>query len=59
MPSAQPLLTMMMRRWIGGVIYWYLWTVLIPRLGGYRLEEQVDVLDDGTSITKLVKVKAA
>jgi hypothetical protein len=37
-----------------GVIYWYVWTVLLPRWGGYRLEEEVDVLDDGTSITKLV-----
>lgn len=37
-----------------GVIYWYIWTVLLPRWGGYRLEEEVDVLDDGTSITKLV-----
>ncbi|GIK01907.1 hypothetical protein Aspvir_005948 [Aspergillus viridinutans] len=32
-----------------GVIYWYIWTVLLPRWGGYRLEEEVDVLDDGTS----------
>lgn len=40
-----------------GVIYWYLWTVLLPRLGGYHLEEEADVLQDGTSVTKLVKVK--
>ncbi|KAL2048026.1 hypothetical protein ABVK25_011122 [Lepraria finkii] len=40
-----------------GVIYWYLWTVLIPRLRGYRLEEEGDMLQDGTSVTKLVKVK--
>ncbi|KAM0590751.1 hypothetical protein ACHAPW_006764 [Verticillium nonalfalfae] len=35
-------------------VYWYVWTRLIPRLGGYRLEEKVDVLKDGTSITKLI-----
>jgi hypothetical protein len=35
------------------VVYWYAWTVLLPRWGGYKLEEFVEVLDDGTSITKL------
>ena len=45
------------RRIIGGVIYWYLWTVLIPRLRGYHLEEEADVLQDETSVTRLVKVK--
>ncbi|KAJ5414257.1 hypothetical protein N7509_000884, partial [Penicillium cosmopolitanum] len=35
------------------VVYWYVWTVLLPRWGGYKLEESVEVLDDGTSITKL------
>ena len=44
-------------RLVCGVVYWYIWTVLIPRLRGYRLEEEGDVLDDGTSVTKLVKVK--
>lgn len=44
-------------RLVCGVIYWYLWTVLIPRLRGYHLEEEGDVLQDGTSVTKLVKVK--
>ena len=47
----------MMSRLVCGVIYWYLWTVLIPHLRGYHLEEEADVLPDGTSITKLVKVK--
>ncbi|KAJ9317004.1 hypothetical protein DTO271D3_2743 [Paecilomyces variotii] len=36
------------------VIYWYVWTVLLPRWRGYTLEEEVEVLEDGTSITKLV-----
>ncbi|KAG6999275.1 hypothetical protein G7Y79_00036g072310 [Physcia stellaris] len=40
-----------------GVIYWYLWTVFIPRLRGYHLEEERAVLPDGTTITELVKVK--
>ena len=51
------MLTTPIHRLICSVIYWYLWTVLIPRLGGYRLEEEADVLQDGTSVTKLVKVK--
>ncbi|KAH8424460.1 putative methionine permease [Aspergillus melleus] len=38
-----------------GILYWYVWTRLLPRWGGYKLEEEVDVLDDGTSITKLVR----
>ncbi|MCJ1462619.1 hypothetical protein MMC07_001221 [Pseudocyphellaria aurata] len=41
------------------VVYWYLWTVAVPRWRGYRLEEEFDVLEDGTSVTKLVKVKRA
>uniref|UniRef100_A0A8H7K4X3 Nephrocystin 3-like N-terminal domain-containing protein n=1 Tax=Bionectria ochroleuca TaxID=29856 RepID=A0A8H7K4X3_BIOOC len=39
---------------VAGVIYWYLWTVLIPRWRGYTLEEETGLLDDGTSITRLV-----
>ncbi|KAJ5320809.1 hypothetical protein N7476_003811 [Penicillium atrosanguineum] len=35
------------------IVYWYVWTVLLPRWGGYKLVETVDTLDDGTSITKL------
>ena len=46
-----------MRRIFGGVIYWYLWTVLIPHWGGYHLEEEAKVLHEGTSVTKLFKVK--
>lgn len=41
-----------------GVVYWYIWTVLIPRWGKYHLEEQTSLLEDMTSITQLVKVKA-
>jgi hypothetical protein len=42
---------------IFAVLYWYIWIVLLPRLQGYRVEEEVDVLADGTSITSLVKVR--
>ncbi|KAK5995127.1 Low-affinity methionine permease [Cladobotryum mycophilum] len=37
-----------------GLIYWYVWTILIPKWKGYTLEEKSEVLDDGTTITKLV-----
>ena len=46
-----------MHRLVCGVIYWYIWTVFIPHLGGYRLEEEADTLQDGTRITKLIKVR--
>ncbi|OTA97592.1 hypothetical protein M434DRAFT_18984 [Hypoxylon sp. CO27-5] len=36
-----------------GALYWLVWTVILPRLGGYKLEEKPDVLDDGTAITIL------
>lgn len=39
-----------------GVIYWYIWKVLIPHHNGYTLEETTATLDDGTSITRLVQV---
>ncbi|KAL6696560.1 amino acid permease domain-containing protein [Trichoderma pleuroticola] len=39
---------------VGGVLYWYVWTILLPKWGGYKLEEKSEVLDDGTSITRLV-----
>lgn len=39
-----------------GVLYWYIGFVLVPRWKGYRIEEVSDVLDDGVTVTKLVKV---
>ncbi|KAI0526527.1 methionine permease [Xylaria bambusicola] len=39
-----------------GIIYWLTWTIILPRLGGYRLEEKEDILDDGTTITVLTRV---
>ena len=43
-------------RIVFGLLYWYVWTVAIPKWKGYKLEERVEVLDDGTSVTKLVHV---
>ncbi|KAI9163866.1 methionine permease [Paramyrothecium foliicola] len=40
---------------LGAVTYWYIWTILLPRWGGYRLDEETEILDDGTSITRLVR----
>ena len=37
-------------------MYWYVWTVLIPRWKGNSLEEATEILDDGTTITRLVEV---
>ncbi|PSS23471.1 hypothetical protein M430DRAFT_136435 [Amorphotheca resinae ATCC 22711] len=39
------------------ILYWYLAFVAIPRWYGYRVEEETEVLSDGTSITRLVNVK--
>lgn len=39
-----------------GVAYWYIWTVFLPRWKGYELDEAVEVLDDGTTVTRLVHI---
>ena len=39
-----------------GVVYWLFLAILLPRWGGYQLEEAADVLDDGTTVIKLVHV---
>ena len=36
------------------LLYWLFLTILLPKWGGYRLEEETDVLADGTAVTKLV-----
>ncbi|BDD63924.1 hypothetical protein MAP00_008779 [Monascus purpureus] len=38
------------------VLFWYVSTVYRPRRRGYRLEEKAEVLEDGTTITKLVRI---
>ena len=45
-----------MTRILFGVLYWLFLTILLPKWGGYELREATDVLDDGTTITKLVHV---
>ncbi|OHF03801.1 methionine permease [Colletotrichum orchidophilum] len=40
-----------------GVAYWYVWTIILPRWGGYKIEEKEEVLSDGTTITKLVHTR--
>ncbi|KAI9738407.1 MAG: hypothetical protein M1834_008910 [Cirrosporium novae-zelandiae] len=39
------------------VLYWYVWIIVIPRWKGYRIEDEVEVLEDGTSRTRLVHIK--
>ncbi|CAI6342232.1 unnamed protein product [Periconia digitata] len=39
-----------------GLLYWAVWTKLIPKWRGYQLEEETSVLDDGTTVTTLVHV---
>ena len=41
---------------LSGILYWYIWTVFVPSLKGYTLEEETDILDDGTTVTTLTKV---
>lgn len=43
-------------RIVFGVLYWYVWTVLLPRWGGYHLEEEKAEAEDGAIHTKLVRV---
>lgn len=39
------------------VLWWWVWTKIIPRYCGYVLEEESDELDDGTKVTRLIKVR--
>jgi hypothetical protein len=39
-----------------GILYWYVWTILLPRWKGYKLEEETRLLDDGTTVTTMIKV---
>ncbi|KAL5606790.1 uncharacterized protein BROUX77_003983 [Berkeleyomyces rouxiae] len=41
-----------------GVLYWFSWAIVLPWLHGYQLQETTKILRDGTSITKIVHVKA-
>lgn len=46
----------MLTRIILSIVYWWIWTIVIPNRNGYRLEEEIEILPDGTSITQLVHV---
>jgi len=50
------MLTPTLHRILFGVLYWLLLTILLPKWGGYRLEETTDILKDGTTVTKIVRV---
>lgn len=39
-----------------GVVYWFIWTRLLPRYGRYTLKERAGILDDGTVINRFVHV---
>lgn len=39
------------------MIYWYFFSIFMPKKLGYKLVEETTVLEDGTRITKLVKDK--
>ena len=39
-----------------GLVYWFVWFQLLPRWRGYRVVEQAQLLDDGTSITRLTHI---
>lgn len=43
-------------RLLFGVLYWAILAIILPWLGNYALEEEVGVLKEGTTITKLVRV---
>lgn len=39
------------------VLWWWVWIRVLPHYGGYVFEEEFDELDDGTKVTRLIKVK--
>ena len=41
----------------GGGLYWFVWRKVLPRVGGYRLEQKKVNLADGTVVTTFEKVK--
>jgi len=40
-----------------GVVYWAVWTKLLPRLGGYKVVSERTVLEDGSEVVRYRKVK--
>lgn len=41
---------------LAGGVYWVFWAVVLPKLGGYRLEKQTITANDGWSRNLFVKV---
>ncbi|KAJ6031004.1 hypothetical protein N7540_001736 [Penicillium herquei] len=42
---------------VAGVVYWAFWREIIPRIGGYRLVPEHEVLEDGTTVVVYKSVK--
>lgn len=40
-----------------GVFYWAMWAVVLPRLGGYKVVAQREVLEGGAEVVRYRKVK--
>lgn len=38
-----------------GVLYWFVWMKVLPKLCGFEYVDEVKVLDDGTVIKTLAK----
>ena len=36
-------------------LYYYVWIILLPRLGGYEIVEEIEELDGGARLRKLVR----
>ena len=36
-------------------LYYYIWIVLIPKLGGYEIVEEVEELEGGARLARLVR----
>jgi hypothetical protein len=36
-------------------LYWYISTVALPRIFSYQMEERIETLDDGTTVTRICK----
>lgn len=41
------------------MVYYWLWIYLIPKLKGYRIRQEVLILEDGAQSHKVVKVPVA
>ncbi|KAH8816509.1 high affinity methionine permease [Xylogone sp. PMI_703] len=42
---------------IAGVLYWFLWRIALPKLGGFEWREQKGELRDGTVVTEFYRTK--